>query len=29
MDADVNGVPCETVYPAAEIEAFFSIGSGG
>jgi hypothetical protein len=29
MDADVNGIPCETVYPAAEVEAFFSIGSGG
>lgn len=27
MDADGNGIPCETVYPADEIMAFFEIGS--
>ncbi len=24
MDADGNGIPCETVYPAAEIDAFYA-----
>jgi hypothetical protein len=28
MDADSDGIPCETVYTAADIEAFFKIGSG-
>lgn len=27
MDADLNGVPCETVYPAEEIASFFALGS--
>lgn len=27
MDADRNGVPCETVYPAEEIEAFLGAGT--
>ncbi len=26
MDADGNGIPCETVYPATEVEAFLSMG---
>jgi hypothetical protein len=25
MDADRNGIPCETVYPGTEIEAFFAL----
>jgi hypothetical protein len=29
MDADGNGIPCETVYPTADIEGFFFIGAGG
>ena len=29
MDADGNGIPCETVYPSDAIEAFFFIGAGG
>ncbi len=29
MDADQNGIPCETIYPREEIEAFFYIGAGG
>ena len=29
MDADRNGIPCETLYPAEEIAAFFAIGTGG
>jgi hypothetical protein len=29
MDADRNRIPCETIYPAEEVAAFFAIGSGG
>lgn len=29
MDADRNGIPCETLYSAEEIAAFFMIGTGG
>ena len=29
MDADRNGVPCETVFPSAEIAAFLDEGAGG
>lgn len=25
MDADLNGIPCETVYPLDEVEAFFDL----
>jgi hypothetical protein len=28
MDADRNGIPCETVFPRAEIDAFLNEGSG-
>ena len=29
MDADRNGIPCETLYSTEEIAAFLAIGSGG
>lgn len=32
MDADLNGVPCETVYPEVEVQAFLldgGVGPGG
>jgi len=29
MDADRNGIPCETIYPAVEIETFFGVVHAG
>jgi len=28
MDADQNGIPCETIYPAEEIDSFLHMGRG-